>query len=555
METPITWVTDPYHPQNKARNQALVEFLVARTSLKPVVSRLSLGVYRFTAYPKLTEEERHAVQQQVDELQYEPLTIAIALVDPIERTSYELFLSRLVRAVTGVEVADVVAVTYEDHIELSPLTGQTDLGLLDPIYVRPTELGDYRLRLDPSPFQGSKYLADTPLLWLALSELDAGLLQNYTFREKEGVVGFASIDSEVDPLFLRQVRNKLEGYRARQLQWHRVDVLNPEDADLLEEWARLWRVNVVARFPYGSRYLFYEAPTSPHFAWDYCEVLADLRQGQLPIIAVTGDWAQTIEPLPINRVLMKYAALKALTQLIEANAVLALGLTELEVLPDLTILVRLGALNEAEAFHRLFRGHLQQARTWVYQSVANAEVGLRLRRKILETSEHLVPLVIPLEHELYLVVDSTDDYDIPTVTETEPGAPVSRDPYQLYGYYALPGVMPGLIPALEALSFPAPAPDSSRIEVTSLTPELQVVTAVLPERTEILFDIATSEVQRVERAAVRLWYQGFFLTAWAQTYYLYTQRFSRDLLRQDLVLAAAGSSLERGAIALAYLEQ
>lgn len=545
MDPALTWVTDPYHPGTRVRNQRLVEFLRTRTDLKPSISRLSLGTYRFTFYRlRLTEEERRSVQEDIETLRYEPLTVSLPLIDPPEKA----FLRYLGENVLGVKGLDGIRTVYEDHIEVTLITEA-----LDPIYVRPSELGDYRLRLDPNPFQGSKYLAATPLIWLALSELDPGLLQNYTFREKEGVVGFVSTDDEIDPLFRRQVQNKLSEYQARNLHWYRIDLLNPEDESLLEEWARLWQVRVVARFPHGSRYLFYEAPPSSNFSWDYPQVLAELRRGRLPMIAVTGDWVQVVEPLPVNRALLKYAALKALTQLIEANAVLALGLTEVEVLPDLTVLVRLGTLTEAQAFHRLFQGHLQQARTWVYESVPNAQEGFLRRWKILTTSEHLVPLVIPLDEALYLVVDSDADYDIPEPTPMD--LPQETRPYYLYGYYAIPGVAPGLIPEPNELSFPAPAPESSRIEVLSLTPEHQVVTVVLPDRQEILFEIATTEVQRVARATTRLWYQGFFLTAWAQTYYLYTQRFSRDPFRIDLTLAAAGSSPSRGAAALTYLEQ
>lgn len=404
----VSWVTDPYHPENQARNEELVKFLEGRSSRPAVITPLDLGVYRFTTYPELTSEEQASVQRQVEALNYEPLTIAVDPTEPLELTSYQLFLSRLVEQVTGVRTTTITVVSYEDHIDLTPITP-----LLVPLYIRPSELGDYVLRLSPTPFRGGTFLADTPLIWLALSDFDESVLRNYTFWEKEGVIAYKSSDPLLDRMFLRQLRKRLEDYRARNVRWHHDDLYHMENRALLEEWAKLWRVPILARYPHYSPYIFYEAPISPHFSWNYGDVLADLRQNQLPTIAITGDWVQS-ERSPEQ---IREAAVPALTELVASNPVLALSLPGLRVLPDLTILVRLGALVEAEAFYQRFRDYLAHGvpAGLAQAPLPAARMPVAVADARIEISSmgpnHVVMAMFPEAHGEFLFDIMTEDLD------------------------------------------------------------------------------------------------------------------------------------------------
>ena len=430
----ISWTTDPYHAENKNINNELISILEPHR-LYSVRSELGRNITQYIYYLPETFMVSSKIQDLIDSINYPPLTLTVTNIAVNEVEWLKLFAKALVVDVMKLSIETVESTIYEDYT----LVGSKNLSLTphtpegNAIYVRPSEMGYYLIKCDPTPFRGMILITSSPLFWLALSEMEKSdpiLRSSFTVHHQGNVIGIRgkmaiagpsvgflddSLGGTLDNVAIK-IHAMIEGYE-KYVEYVKLESYG--DESVMDELAEMWDIEILAKFPSNCNYIFYRP--GPHDV-SVSSAISDINLQSLPMIHITGEWVQTVEPTNVNQALLKYAALKAYTQLVLVNTTLAPYLTQVYIGPDLTISVPLSCAREADSFLQLFLGHLEGARFWSYEICENKEIGLLKRWKILTTYSHLTPIVMYIWGELFLVIDTSneiegkEEFEVPAVT-------------------------------------------------------------------------------------------------------------------------------------------
>jgi hypothetical protein len=418
----FTWTTNPYD----IKNEQIIQSLNKYTLIRKITSSVGFGLIQYIYYVvDNNNNDDREIYNLIDEINYIPFTITIENKQPLfPKQALSPFVKHLVQNVFKIKVDTIETTKYTNYISYRPyFTPENyldDVSLSVPIYVHPDQINSLLMRCDPTSFIDMTYLNNNMLTWLALENLKP-FSENFTYYEQEGVFGYKKIDTDFDISIDNNVPTLVEKYKTTNVKYYRVSELSLEDANIIDELASMYEFEILSKYPFNTPYIYYRLPHTNYY-FDLSDAISEIKRENIPILYFTGDWSLSVVPIKYFRALMKYASLRAYTQLVDINPNLAKSIIYVDVLADLTIVAPLSNNQEAETFSELLYQYSLLARFWTYFGVDNDYDGMLTRWKIQIAYKNLTPLTIKIDDEFILVIDTpenTENFRLPPVSEND----------------------------------------------------------------------------------------------------------------------------------------
>lgn len=418
----IHWITDLHNPYLEQRHANLLQLLQGRTlSLKSIIR--DDGLVETTGFldpQRIDNNLQTQIQFRVNEIGYIPLVIRAQSDRPIDVTStgedWIVGLQSIIKGVTQ-EVLDHTIDRV--HIQIDEDNQTVDFLPIGPsgqVYLERGLLHSFLERIEIRELMGYRLLTDDLLGWYVLSveERDHAKMWHGLILGRIDRFSRLAVES------IQQKTSKLRADGYVPFLWSKTHG-QQSIADLLGEMAALWNFQVVDH--YDNLFILWcdidRWRVDEGLGGWVCRSLTNISFGRLPRVTLSGDWVQTMDYDIRTRVLLGYAAARALRDMARHRPYLTMpqvspqAVSGIHVSEDLSITVELGTIEEIPKLIETMMRYLESARQWFAEELVGPLFNEKQDREVLLAklqvhNAHWTPLIIPVEGKDFLVIDTTN---------------------------------------------------------------------------------------------------------------------------------------------------